>query len=168
MSALRNPQLILVAAVVGVAVVGWVLRSPASRQGFLQRTEARIPSSLPPARTLVHLEAAAPQVTAGLPKVEYTADSLRDPFVSLLPTGQSAIAKVVTPGEGGEGSSGEPATFPALKVQGIIWGGARPQAVIDGEVYDVGDTVQGTRIIGIDHTGVTGEVKGQLVRWVPE
>lgn len=164
MSALRNPQLILVAAVVGVAIVGSVLRSPAPRQGFPPPPEA--PS--PPVRTLAHLEAAVPQITAGLEKVAYTADSLRDPFVSLLPTGQSAIVKVVTSGEYEQGSSGEQATLPALKVRGIIWGGARPQAFIDGEVYDVGDTVQGTRIIGIDRTGVTGEVKGKLVRWVPE
>ncbi len=97
------------------------------------------------------------------PAVEYTADGTRDPFVSLLPTVEArpmARSDRVVP-------SGSPpmVSAPSVNLEGVVWGGPRPQAVIDGEVYDLGDVVQGARITAIDRQGVTGELQGQAIRW---
>ena len=37
----------------------------------------------------------------------------------------------------------------------MFWGGARPQVLIDGQLYDLGDTVQDSQIVGITRDGVT-------------
>ena len=183
MNAFRNPQFILVVGVVGLAVVGWLLRSPLRPPTLTQAVSYARPSHAnqmeselttggkvaASAETRLPLPALPADVSERLPNVvEYTAVSFRDPFVSLLPSSRSAIARVVTSGHEGSGASEQQPVFPSLKIQGIIWGSRRPQAVIDGDVYDVGDTVQGAKIVDIDRQGVTGEVQGQLVRWVPE
>ena len=100
MSALRNPQLLLVAGVIGVALVGWILRGSLKQPAGFQRmssfaSEETIAAPARPVQSVVSLTASVPEVTTGLSKVAYTAESARDPFVSLLPTSQSAIARVV-------------------------------------------------------------------------
>ena len=79
-----------------------------------------------------------------------------DPLVSLLPKPvtkpviatkpSQAVSPVVKP--------------PSLAISGLIWGGMRPQAIVNGKVYGVGDEVQGARIIEITREGVTVEVGG--------
>jgi hypothetical protein len=91
--------------------------------------------------------------------VQYTASNLRDPLISLLPKEDQA-------GQGKPGKADRtsppppPAQPPAVAVQGMVWGGPRPQALIDGELYEVGDAVQGARIVAIDRNGVTVELQG--------
>ncbi len=88
--------------------------------------------------------------------VEYTAESFRDPFISLLPAEPARLAEVASAGK-----SAPVTQPPPVVVQGLIWGGAQPQAVIDGETFKVGDTVKGARITAIDRRGVTVELEGE-------
>jgi hypothetical protein len=48
-----------------------------------------------------------------------------------------------------------------------VWGGTKPKAIIDDEVYGVDDTVQGARILAIDRRGVTIDHLGMRVFYSP-
>jgi len=75
------------------------------------------------------------------PRIEYQAKNLRDPFQGLKITGSTvAVAK---------------AAPPALTIQGIVWGGSLPQAIINNKVVKIGDTIEEARIIDINKDGVT-------------
>jgi type II secretory pathway component PulC len=89
-------------------------------------------------------EASKKYETVTRPKVEYRAAGSRDPFTGI--TIEENIKD--SPVE----SSSPP---PDLKVQGIIWGGKLPQAIINNKVLKVGDTIQGTKVINIGKEGVT-------------
>ncbi len=80
--------------------------------------------------------------------VEYKADQLRDPF------GTQDIEKEVAKEEvlPEEEYSDEP--LPELEVQGVVWGNI-PQAIINGQVVGLGDTVSGVRVQDIDKNCVT-------------
>ena len=97
----------------------------------------------------------------------YTAHDLRDPFKSLLPqpssvSGLPAAPPITTP-------PAPPAKRPApdLRVEGVVWGGPTPSAIIDGKVYRVGDTIQHGTIISIDRRGITLEHEGGLILYPP-
>lgn len=102
------------------------------------------------------------------PSVAYEADEARDPLANLLLVKNVSPAPM-TPTTTSDGSeAAAPAAPPTPTIQGLMWGGRRPQAVIDGKIYTVGETVQGVTIVAIDKTGVTGEFQGQPVRWSAE
>jgi hypothetical protein len=109
---------------------------------------------------LMQAEAAARDVAIpALPTVQYTADHVRDPLKSLLPeapaTSQTSSTSTQAP---------RPAAVPAapaVSVQGVLWGGSHPKAIVNGEVYAVGDLVQGARIVSIHRDGVTVESQGK-------
>ena len=81
------------------------------------------------------------------PKVEYKARGLRDPFKPPQ-TKKEAEAQQTKPPE-------EAKPLPALVVQGLIWGGIFPQAIINNKVVRVGDLIEGVEITGINQEGVT-------------
>ena len=93
-----------------------------------------------------------------LPVFAYTADKLEDPFASKLPK-LHASAPEVTVGAGQPVTS-PPMQPPHLSVQGLVWGGAVPEVIIDGAVYTVGDTVHGAKVLSIDREGITVELQG--------
>ena len=62
----------------------------------------------------------------------------KDPFNPLLPP--KKIDSLGVPRT--EGKVKERAVLPSLKVEGILWGGELPQTIINGEVYEVGDTLK--------------------------
>ncbi|MCI0563526.1 MAG: hypothetical protein MN733_34050 [Nitrososphaera sp.] len=90
----------------------------------------------------------------------YTAFSQRDPLKSLLPIlslqpGQTAASGV---------RGGAPQNLPPqLRIQGIVWGGAEPRAIINDAVYGVNDGIAGTKILSIDRRGVTVEYMGTSI-----
>ena len=92
------------------------------------------------------------------PQVEYKASSLRDPF-------KEDILKKVKPETDLKSPVSEPlAPLPKMDVQGLIWGGNFPQAVINNKVYQAGDIIDGAQIKEIAKDGITlnfsgGEVK---------
>jgi len=82
------------------------------------------------------------------PAVEYKSDQLRDPFKSYL-----AVEGRTTSAPGGP-AQGE-LDLSKFTVQGIIWGGKMPQAIINNKVYNVGDSIDGAVIVSIDKSGIT-------------
>lgn len=91
---------------------------------------------------------------------QYTAQQLRDPMKSLLPTivPPAAVLPVI---QKPVAATPPPAPAPTLHLQGLLWGNPTPKAIIDGEVYGVGDTIQDAKIVAIDHDGVTIEHHGK-------
>lgn len=91
------------------------------------------------------------------PHLEYNAYNLRDPFEDLLTQKKEEIRK---PGE----SEGETVTPPPLSVQGLVWGGRTPQAIIDNRVVKVGDVIEEAEIIEISKDGVTVLYKRRIFK----
>jgi len=93
--------------------------------------------------------------------VEYQAGNQRDPFQGLAKidvTQGSGIVEAKSP------KSEKP--LPRLAIQGIVWGGKFPQAIIDNRVVKVGDRIklgtrEGATIIDIDKEGVVVVFEGQ-------
>lgn len=52
-------------------------------------------------------------------------------------------------------------TLPELKVSGLIWNSNRPQAIINDQVVDLGDTVNSAKIIDIRKDGIDVLYRGQ-------
>lgn len=79
-------------------------------------------------------------VNYGYSEVKYLGDQYRDPLKSVLPQ--------------------SPKKRPSLElnVQGIIWGSDTPSAIINGEVMNVGDTIQGAKIVKINKKGIVVSV----------
>jgi hypothetical protein len=80
------------------------------------------------------------------PQVEYTADNLADPF-------QAPMQE--KPGPEEIGGQAKPRELPQLKVEGMIWGGKFSQAIINSNVYKIGDKIEGAQIQKIEPQGVT-------------
>lgn len=53
---------------------------------------------------------------------------------------------------------------PAFQVQGIIWGGDLAQAIIDNQVFKVGDTIKGAEIIDIQKGALTISFMGEIYK----
>ena len=48
----------------------------------------------------------------------------------------------------------EPPKPPSLTISGLVWNSQRPQAIINGQVVNQGDTIAGARIVLIRKTGI--------------
>ena len=103
----------------------------------------------------------APVDDQGRPvQVNYTAFGARDPFVSLLPKGANPQEDTRRP------LPAPPRQAPpALRVQGILWGGLKPEAIINERIYRVHESIEGATIMSIDAHGVTIEHQGALVSY---
>lgn len=91
------------------------------------------------------------------PQVEYKSSSLRDPF-------REDILKEGTPESDSQNLVLPPDILPKMDVQGLIWGGNFPQAVINNKVYKVGDTIDGAQIKDIAKDGITLDFSGREVK----
>lgn len=69
--------------------------------------------------------------------LSYSQSQDKNPFGSLLP--QEEVVPIET--KAVEEVIEE--EFPPMALQGVVWGGDFPQAIIDGEVYKVGDNIKG-------------------------
>jgi len=78
--------------------------------------------------------------------IEYKSGGLRDPFSVTSEEKEEEETKVV------QQAAAKP--LPPLIVQGIIWGGNLPQAIINNTVLRVGDTIAEVKIVRIDKEGV--------------
>ncbi len=63
-----------------------------------------------------------------------------DPFSPKLPIPKEEIPSV-KPEE-----ISDPTLLERIDIQGLIWGTPFPQAIINGKIYKVGDTIEGTNI----------------------
>ena len=91
--------------------------------------------------------------------VAYAAQTLRDPLESLLPV-DAASASASTQAQPIEPSTQPKAPPPSLQLQGVMWGGPQPKAIINHRVYSVGDLVDGARITSIAAQQVLLEFQG--------
>jgi hypothetical protein len=91
------------------------------------------------------------------PQVKYKSADLRDPFIS-------EIAEKKEESLIGQGEELNKPTFDlnALNVQGIIWGGKIPQAIINNKVLSVGSLINEAEILSIDKTGITVSFAGEI------
>lgn len=79
------------------------------------------------------------------PDIEYKAEDLKDPFEGYIKEkGEEVIPE-----------SQRDMPLPSLTVQGIIWGGNLPQAIINNKVVKIGDMIEGVRVTEINKSGVT-------------
>ena len=79
------------------------------------------------------------------PKVEYKAPGSRDPFEPLVVEEKVAPAVVQE----------QPKELPNFTVQGLVWGGVFPQAIINDQVVKKGDILGDVKIVEIGKEGVT-------------
>jgi len=89
-------------------------------------------------------EAMAPAGLQAASKVEYKSEDARDPF-----------EEEKTEDKGQSKQQAEAKPLPNLQIQGIVWGGGLPQAIINNKVMRVGDTIEGVQITDINKKGVT-------------
>lgn len=81
------------------------------------------------------------------PRLQYTSTDQRDPFRMLIVRDEKAGTVQVAPGV-----EEKP---PQMTVQGIMWGGAFPVAIINDELFRVGDTTkEGAKITSITKDGI--------------
>ena len=107
----------------------------------------------------------------------YTASVLRDPLKSFLPQAVPPVSAPIQLQPANSESSGRPANappaseqrapMPNLTVQGLVWGGPRPQVIINDKVYSVGDMVGGGKIVVINRHGVGLEYNGARAFFSP-
>ncbi len=138
---------------------------------------AEAPVTLPDKIQRFHQQYATPpiqpeepaQAAAPTDVIAYSGGSLRDPMISLLPKPAAPVEEAaLSPAEEEQWSAAaNPSMQQTLKVQGIIWGSDRPQALIDGALYDVGETINGAKIIAINRQGVTVKVRGTTLALTP-
>ncbi len=75
--------------------------------------------------------------------VEYTGSAGRDPF---------GIGSTETSNAGATAVKAPP--IASLKLDGIVWGGFEPRAIINGKMVKAGDQVSGFEIVEIKKDGV--------------
>jgi len=98
------------------------------------------------------------------PRVAYQAMNLRDPFQSSVVKAETTEARNEVSGSPKSASADTSAVqtpLPTLNIQGIVWGGIFPQAIINNKVVKVGDTIKTENqadqiiIVAIAQEGVT-------------
>jgi len=73
--------------------------------------------------------------------IKYFGVNYRDPFLSFLPEERvEEKVEIITP--------------PDLKLQGIVWGSPKPQAIINNTVLGKDDVIQGAKILEIKKEGI--------------
>ena len=87
---------------------------------------------------------------------------LADPFEPLIPIEETAGV------QDGYEFQEEEILPPAVVIEGVLWGKTTPQAIIDGEVYKIGDTLKNVdakilkienNIVFISHQGKVFEME---------
>ncbi len=54
--------------------------------------------------------------------------------------------------------------LPKVKINGLVWNSSRPQAIVNGDVLDIGDTIQSFKIVAIEKSGIDILYYGKIVR----
>lgn len=101
------------------------------------------------------------------PVIEYSSGDLRDPFSDLF---QLAIEKEKKEKEGqyiqvslvGTDPEKPMPSLEKFKVQGVIWGGKFPQAIINNKILGVGDLLDGAEIVNIEKKGISLSFAGRI------
>ena len=94
-------------------------------------------------KTAKAIEAKAPEGSQETNKIEYKSEGLRNPFEE---------EKIEIQEQPQVETQAKP--LPSLQIQGTVWGGGFPQAIINNKVVKVGDTIEGTMVADINKSGV--------------
>ena len=89
------------------------------------------------------------------PKVEFNRTK-RDPFEKVIIRKGKGEARIQNTDDTASCS-----LIDSFVIQGLIWGGNFPQAIINNKVYKVGDTIQGATISNIDKNGIIFTLSGK-------
>jgi len=85
------------------------------------------------------------------PTITYSSQGLRDPFKPLVIKEKEGDAKKSIQKEVPK----ETRPLPEMKVQGLLWGGVFPQAIINNKVVKAGDMIGEVKVAEISKEGVT-------------
>lgn len=97
-------------------------------------------------------------------QTEYTSSGLRDPFENWLPRPEPLPLAPEEPSAAPVAAVEAPKAQvapPEIALEGIVAGGPRPQAVIQGKIVRVGDTISGARIAKITKEGIEVMFEGE-------
>jgi len=94
--------------------------------------------------------------------VEFKSEGTRDPFVSAVPQKPVVYRSTDTTVMQGQVKP------PNFLVEGMVWGSARPQAIIEDKIYNIGDEVKGAKIVSIDRDGIKVTFQGNIFLIAPE
>lgn len=51
--------------------------------------------------------------------------------------------------------------LPGINIAGVVWNTGRPQAIINGQIVGIGDTVSGVKILDVKKMGITVLFQGR-------
>ncbi len=80
--------------------------------------------------------------------MDWTSIDLPDPFLNQSAK-DATLKEVYIPVE-----EVKDIPLPPLVIQGLLWGGEFPQAIINNKVVKIGDTIEEARIVEINKNGV--------------
>jgi len=83
------------------------------------------------------------------PALEYDADGYRDPFLR-DERGERGVSGIEE-----KKLAAKTVSLASLNIQGVIWGGVFPGAIINNKVVKIGDNIEGMQITQINKDGVT-------------
>ena len=101
------------------------------------------------------------ETPVAVPHVTYDAAGLRDPFIGPLHRAGWAAANAPPIIEE------PPMELPSLIVQGVVWGGSEPFAIVNNETVRAGDTIQGVKVLRIERDGIVVTFQGEELRYEP-
>ncbi len=155
-------QQIVIAVLLVLFVLVWMTtrKVPVPKQAAPAVSPSSQESHTPPSGAWAPEEPLAPPV-----ETELARDPFERPGLLTNTMQQREIARQaeLAQREAQKGAStGAPAVaLPALKLQGILWGTRRPQAIINRRILSIGDTIEEARIVSIRKDGVTMSFGGQ-------
>ena len=98
------------------------------------------------------------QIKATIKNVKYnpveSADPLKNIFLEFLEDLRSGKAKKV------DEKAKKQIKVPQMSIIGLVWNSDAPQAIINGRVVSVGDTIEGAKLVAVDKSGVKVEYEG--------
>jgi hypothetical protein len=95
----------------------------------------------------------------------------KNPFISPLEKKDEVLKPVEPPKEKSlaapvEAPAPEPVKkpeLPQLNLIGLVWGGDKPQAIIDDQIVNIGDSIKNAKVVAITEIGVDLEYEGEKV-----
>ncbi len=114
-------------------------------QGALAKSIFVTPKEMDPENLMANNPSAETTITVKRPKISYSFSNLKDPFKPPVINREDGVIQQDTI---------EKVQLPELSLQGVIWGGLFPQAIINNKVTKVGDFIEGAEVISISKDGV--------------
>lgn len=98
----------------------------------------------------------------GKEEIDYTAQDLRDPFSSVIPEVAVEPETEKEPVEEETEKTEIPVSLPEFNIQAIVWDSPVLQAIINGKILGIGDTIEGAEITNITREGIDIIYKGRI------